>query len=222
MTTTIGKVLVFTLVIFSLAGLGMAAWLAADRRDWKAELPAVRKEIAQDLANRDLQERALRALLVEMNEGRRVIPWQTESPDGKKLDAPKLVPVFQARQEIDKWNNEVKDQLTAVAQLEGQITTLQGAISDAIDKTKTGLAEYKRLRQLITPDPGQNGQKAMRDLIAEQRAAQDAAEAEQEKIKPKLLLAREQVLSVQRRVQQQKQRLEELGKATGISARVRP
>jgi hypothetical protein len=222
--TLIGKVLVFTMVIISIAGLGMAAWLSADQRDWKGEHEALRKEIAAKLAAAERQRRILRALLVEITKGERLIPWEVEVQGGdpKRLAPPKMLPVMLARQEVEKLKSEIDGLTAKAAELQGQITNLQAGWNDAIAKTVSQLKEYQRLRQMILPDAGQEpGKKALRDLIAEQRADQKAAEGEQDKLRPNLLITQEQVQSLQRRLRQQQQRLMELEQVQ-VTARTGP
>jgi hypothetical protein len=206
MFTIIGKSLVFVIVALSLAGLGMSVWAAVDKRDWKKEREDILDEIAKRQYTMHLQRSSLIVLLDEINKGDRKMPW-----DPQTGATPESVnKTKQQIRDLTKTINERFDQHSKLAVAHGElITQLAKERQDYV----TAVAEHKTLRETIKPETPNT--KGFRELAADQRTAKEAAEVEQENIRPNVVNELVRVAQVKARLDELTARLKELQGAAG-------
>ncbi len=210
MITTVGKVLAFALVVMSFIGLGLALWLSLDRRDWRAEVDNLNKEIRQRQEDQAREEGNLRLILAEIQAGRRPMFWNIEA-DGAALK-PEPLAVSQARQQLvdmEQINKKLQDEVNKL-----QVDHLQliSRLRDQRARTEAALADQKRLREEIEAHKFDDQVRPFRDAIAEARKAKEGAEAQQEALRPGLVNALAELAIALKRSEQLNQRLAELKK----------
>ena len=212
--TVLGKIMAFVIVAVSLAALGVSLWLAVDARDWKAERDAIRNEIRQRREAQDRELRALYELLQEIDHGDRKMRWDSARHLGQ--DSSDAVTVREAREEIKKLEQENLDLFDEANRKSVTLSALIGDLDDARAETMAAIAEQRRLRDLIQPDPPDPNRPPLRDVIGNLRIAREAAEKEQDRVRPLLFNELVKVSLLDERQQQLRQRLAELqaGKST--------
>lgn len=212
--TLFGKLLVYLLVVMSLVGSGLALWVGVDHRNWNQEAEDLKKEIRKKLALQDEEEKTLRAVLGEIKEGKRQTEIQQIDPKDAK-QPPQLAPlktmsVAQARQEITKGEAELAGLAESVDQLfTAGIPGWLDRIKKARKETEAALTRQKELREAIE-QPKDPPQKSFRTLIEEAAQAKKKAEDEQEKLRPHLFQALEEVSVLAERREQLLKRVDEL------------
>jgi hypothetical protein len=210
MITTVGKVLSFVLIVLSLVAVGLALWVYLDHRDWKKEVEDLTKEIQDRRTNQEREEQLLRAVLAEVQAGNRQMPWSIDVGDGGGLAAPQMLAVNKAKAELvqaEEANKGLQDQ---VNQLQVQQITVIGRLKDQRGATERALAEQRRLREDIEAHNFDGQVRPFRDVIAESRKAKEAAEAQQEAIRPGLINALAELAVALKRNEQLNRRLEEI------------
>jgi len=116
--------------------------------------------------------------------------------------------------ELDKDINKLSDDKNTKVDTRN---SLLDEIKKQRDETEKALAEQKRLREVITPDPAaQPGAKSFRDRMDDYRTAKAAAEEQQEKIRPELDNERVRVsILLDRRAELEKRLAELKGQSGG-------
>lgn len=232
MTTLVGKILVFVLLFASLLTLGVSVWLATEgTRDLNSDLERFQTNKNEPVHARVLQLRAINAeysqridkarkeafalfrILNEKEKGTREMPWDIEA----QLFGGKLKSVTDTKRDISELDKEINklsdDKNTKV----DSRNALFDDIKKQRDETEKSIAEQKRLREIIAPDPAtQPGAKSFRDKLEDYRTAKQAAEDEQERIRPELFNESVRVSILLKRQDELRKRLDELkkGRAT--------
>jgi hypothetical protein len=235
MTTLIGKILVFVMVFASLVSVGVAIWLAMEEandipldlerfRTNKNEsvklqvlqLRAINEEYSRRAAKARLEALALARILNEKEKGTREMPWDIEA----QLFGGKLKSVAETKREVGepgKFEGELDKEIKKLSDEKNTKVDTRNALLDDIkkqrDETERALAEQKRLRELISPDPAaQPGAKSFRDRLEDYRLAKIAAEEQQERVRPELFNESVRVSNLIKRQDELKKRLDELKK----------
>jgi len=207
MLTVIGKNLVYVTVVFSLAGLGLSLWSAADPTDFKGELKKTQDEISRLKTAEAAEKEELKEALTTLAARTRKIP---RGPD--EIAANRDVTIADALKEVDQIDKDFKqifDQMQVdITSRISLINEMQSLRSKLQAEKETGNA----LRQIITPDPAQvnAGQRAFRDIIASLQVAKDEVERRTENMQPELYNAAIRLQSLQLRLDSLKKRAEEL------------
>jgi len=240
MMTVLGKAFVFLVVCLSLVTVGLAVWVAADtqgeianqRLRIRAEEPGIsdqqleqrsrlfwnekHKQIAQANYDRqaalDKQRGALIVLLDEIQKGSRQMPWDPETGAAPKSVVETKKQMQDLGVEINRLFNEQND-------LHVQLRGVVDELAKAHDDFKKAVAEHKSLREQIKPE--NPNQKGFRDLIDEHRAAKEAAEEGQERLKPDLVNELVRVQQIKLRLDELEARVKELKGKTSTSAKAK-
>lgn len=176
--TLIGKIMVFVILIVSVAGLGVAVWIALDYRDWKGELDAINQEILARERARQREEEALRALLNEINLGARQMPYDSEARLGDPSKA-KPMSVRQVKADNAKLEAENQKKLDEANALQIRLQTAIDLVKKARDETEESEKEQLRLREEITPDPAKEpNRQSFKVMVDEQRVVQKRSQDE--------------------------------------------
>ncbi len=184
MLTTIGKVFVFTMVIFSTLAVGVAMWAYADQTQYGEVRNQLGKEITDLYLQRDLEKQALNSLLAQIRLGDRAVPYDAEDPFAS--NKPKTVK--QTKEDITRLENETKEIYDNWNRQQVALTVLIRDLNAMREQTRDAFAEQKRLREIITPDPDKNpGARAMRDQVAAAMAAKQESERRFESLQPVLV-----------------------------------
>lgn len=175
--TILGKVMVFIILIVSVAGLGMSIWVAIDYRDWKGEVEALDKEIRARNEAMQREEHALRDLLTEINLGARTMPFDVETQLGDPGKTPKRV--RDAREDNKKLALENQRKLDEANALQVRLQTAIDLVKKARDETEEAEREQLRLREEITPDPQKEpNRQPFKVMIDEQKVNQKRSQDE--------------------------------------------
>lgn len=208
MLTIIGKILVFTTVIFSLVGLGLSIWSVADTTDFKGETDKVKAQISRYETAKFNEMEELRQVLTTYNSKVSRIP---RGPD--EIAANKDVTVAQA---LDQSATNDADWRKVYDAMQSDITA-RIALMDEMQKLRQKLQAEKEtgntLRTIITPEPAQvqQGQRAFRDTIASLQVATTEVERRTEAMQPDLYNTAIQLQTQQLRQEGLKGRAKELG-----------
>jgi len=213
MQTLFGKILIFAMVLISLGAVGIATWLTVDARDFAAENKAILQEYSNRVQRARMDGLALARAMHELEQGKREMPWDIEA----QLFGGKVKSVSETKRdlsELDKDINKLSDDKNTKVDTRN---SLLDEIKKQRDETEKALAEQKRLREVITPDPAaQPGAKSFRDRMADYRTAKAAAEEQQEKIRPELDNERVRVsILLDRRAELEKRLAELKGQSGG-------
>lgn len=207
MTTLFGKILVFAMTFISLAAVGIAGWLTVDSRDFAPENKAILQEYSNRVQRARMDGLALARTMQELEQGKREMPWDIEA----QLFGGKVKSVSETKRdlvELDKEINKLSDEKNTKVDTRN---SLLDEIKKQRDETEKALAEQKRLREVIAPDPAtQPGAKSFRDRMDDYRTAKAAAEEQQEKIRPDLFNESVRVSILLERQAELKKRLAEL------------
>jgi chromosome segregation ATPase len=213
MQTLFGKILIFAMVLISLGAVGIATWLTVDARDFAAENKAILQEYSNRVQRARMDGLALARAMHELEQGKREMPWDIEA----QLFGGKVKSVSETKRdlsELDKDINKLSDDKNTKVDTRN---SLLDEIKKQRDETEKALAEQKRLREVITPDPAaQPGAKSFRDRMDDYRTAKAAAEEQQEKIRPELDNERVRVsILLDRRAELEKRLAELKGQSGG-------
>jgi chromosome segregation ATPase len=208
MLTIIGKNLVFAVVIFSLAGLGLSLYSAADPTDFKGEFKKVQDEISRLKTAEHYEKEELKEVLNTLSSRTRKIP---RGPD--EIAGNKDVTITDALKEVD----DIEKKLKTIFDQQQQDVAARIALINEMQTLRAKLQQEKEtgntLRQIITPDPAQvnQGQRAFRDVIASLQVAKDEVERRTEAMQPDLYNAAIRLQSLQLRLASLQKRIAELG-----------
>jgi hypothetical protein len=215
MTTLFSKILVFAMVLISLGAVGVATWLAVDPRIFETENRAILQEYSNRVQRARMDGLALARTMHELEQGRREMPWDVEA----QLFGGKVKSVAETKRDLEELNKEINKASDDKNTLVDTRNSLLDEIKKQRDETEKALAEQKRLRELIAPDPAaQPGAKSFRDRMDDYRTAKAAAEDQQEKIRPELDNEAVRVSTLLARQAELKKRLEELQGKGGAGA----
>lgn len=182
--TILGKIMVFFILIVSVAGLGVSVWVAIDYRDWDGELKAINREI---LARRDArvkEELGLAALLNEINLGARTMPYDIEGQLADPGKAPKPLSVRETKAENQKLAAENQRKLDEANNLQIRLQTAIDLVKKARDESEEAQKEQLRLREEITPDPVKEpNRQSFKVMTDEQRVVQKRSNDEAQRYK---------------------------------------
>ncbi|HQR06232.1 MAG TPA: hypothetical protein PLN21_05395 [Gemmatales bacterium] len=208
MLTTIGKNLVYVIVILSITGLGISLWAVADRTDFKALSEQL---VAEDGQVRKAQaaERAQLELLLST-----VAARSTKIPRGPdEIAANKDMTIAKALEAADDLENEIKK---IAADLPVDIQARISLINDLQalrEKLRVEKETGNALRLIMTPDDARirQGQKSYRDTIAQLQVAKEEVEKRTEAMQPDMYNAAIRLQNLQQRFEGLKKRASELG-----------
>ncbi len=230
--TVLGKAMVFFTLIVSLTGLGVALWVAIDKRDWKGEWDALNREIVQLEIARQREEAALRDLLIEIKSGQRKMPWNPQTLLGAGDPNAEPPTVAAVRKEIQDLVAENQRKLDEANSLQTRLLSAIDLVTKARQETEAAQLEQTRLREEITPDPAKEPTKRpFKVLIEEQRVNQRRAVEESQRYRagvkedpenyPGEINELVNLAQLRKRNAELKQRLAELRGSSGASARAR-
>lgn len=208
MLTTIGKNLVYLIVILSITGLGISLWAVADRTDFDALSKQVGSEGALARRAQAVETAQLEALLAKVAARDTKI---ARGPDEIATNKDKTI--AEALTEADAIEKQLKD-IFAAQQVDIQarislINDLQALREKLRVEKETGNA----LRLIMTPDDARirEGQRSYRDTIAQLQVAKEEVEKRTDARQPEMYNAAIRLQNLQQRFEGLKKRASELG-----------
>jgi hypothetical protein len=208
MLTTIGKNLVYTIVILSITGLGISLWAVADRTDFDALSKQINAETAKARTAQATEIAQLEALLAKVAARDTKIP---RGPDEIATNKDKTI--AEALTEAEAIEKQLKD-IFAAQQVDIQARiSLINDLQALREKLRVEKETGNSLRLIMTPDDARirEGQRSYRDTIAQLQVAKEEVEKRTEAKQPEMYNAAIRLQNLQQRFEGLKKRASELG-----------
>lgn len=208
MLTTIGKNLVYLIVILSLTGLGVSLWAVADKTEYGPYTTQINNEIRRATAQKE-NERAQLKNILERYAARdtKIARGPDEIATNKdKTIAEALKEADDIEQQLKKIEGDKQVDIQARIALINEMQSLR-------DKLRQALETGNNLRLVMNPDEARarEGQRSYRDIIASLQVAKDEAEKRTEAMQPDLYNAAVRLQNLKLRLDGLKERAKELG-----------
>lgn len=208
MLTTIGKNLVYLIVILSITGLGISLWAVADRTDFDALSKQIDTETRKARTAQEAERTQLEALLAKVAARDTKI---ARGPD--EIAANKDKTIAEALADADTIEKQLK-QIFDAQQVD--ITARISLINDLQslrEKLKAEKETGNNLRLIMTPDDARarEGQRSYRDTIAQLQVAKEEVEKRTEAMQPDMYNAAIRLQNLKQRLEGLKKRAAELG-----------
>lgn len=208
MLTTIGKNLVYLIVILSITGLGISLWAVADRTDFDALSKQLQAEGKKAVDAQGAEIAQLQALLAKVGARDTKIP---RGPD--EIAANKDKTIAEALNEADAIEKQLKD-IFAAQQVDIQARiSLINDLQALREKLRVEKETGNSLRLIMTPDDARirEGQRSYRDTIAQLQVNKEEVEKRTEAMQPDMYNAAIRLQNLQQRFEGLKKRASELG-----------
>lgn len=208
MLTTIGKNLVYLIVILSITGLGVSLWAVADKTDFDAYSKQLNNEGKKALEAQALEIAQLQALLSKVAARDTKI---TRGPD--EIAANKDKTIAEALKDADDIEKQLK-QIVDAQQIDIQArNNLINELQSLRDKLRVEKETGNNLRLIMTPDDARTreGQRSYRDTIAQLQVAKEEVEKRTEAMQPDLYNAAIRLQNLQQRLKGLQDRAKQLG-----------
>ena len=208
MLTTIGKNMVYLIVILSITGLGVSLWAVADKTDYKILVPQLEAEGKRAATAQGAEIAQLKDLLT------RVAARDTKIARGPdEIVANKDKTIAEALKDADDLEKQLK-------KIEGDLPVdIQARISIINDlqalreKLRIEKETGNNLRLIMSPDDARarEGARSYRDIIASLQVARDETDKRTEAMQPDLYNAAIRLQNLRQRLDGLKKRAAELG-----------
>ncbi|MFT3878167.1 MAG: hypothetical protein QM703_00735 [Gemmatales bacterium] len=208
MLTTIGKNLVYLIVILSITGLGISLWAVADRTDFDALAKQLNSETATLRRAQATEMGQLEALLGKVAARDTKI---ARGPD--EIAANKDKTVAEALKDADDLEKQIK-KIDADLPADIQVRiNLVNELQSLRDKLRVEKETGNGLRLIMTPDDARarEGQRSYRDTISQLQVAKEEAEKRTDAMQPDMYNAAIRLQNLQQRFEGLKKRASELG-----------
>lgn len=208
MLTTIGKNLVYLIVIISITGLGISLWSVADKTDFTAYTKQIRDEGSKALTTRANEIAELRSLLDTIAKRETKI---ARGPD--EIASNKDVTISQALTQADDLEKELK-KIDDAQQVDIQARiSLINDMQSLREKLRLEKETGNNLRLVMNPDEARirEGYRSYRDIIASLQVAKDEVEKRTEAMQPDLYNAAIRLQNLKLRKEGLEKRASDLG-----------
>lgn len=208
MLTTIGKNMVYLIVMLSIAGLGVSLWAVADTTDYKILVPQLEAQGSRAVTAQGAEIAQLSYLLETVGTRTTKI---ARGPD--EIAANKDKTIAEALKDADDLEIQIKK---IDADLPVDIQARISLINDLQalrDKLRVEKETGNTLRLIMSPDDAliRQGARSYRDIIASLQVAKDEVEKRTEAMQPDLYNAAIRLQNLQQRLDGLKKRAAELG-----------
>lgn len=208
MLTTIGKNLVYLIVILSIAGLGVSLWAVADKTDYDALSKQIKAETQKTVNAQGAEIAQLQGLLAKVAARDTKIPRGPDeiATNKDKTIAEALTEASEKEQKLKEIFDAQQVDITARISLINELQSLREKLR--LEK-ETGNA----LRLIMSPDEAlaRQGQRSYRDIIASLQVAKEEVEKRTEAMQPDLYNAAIRLQNLQQRMKGLQERAKELG-----------
>lgn len=207
MLTTIGKSLVYFIVILSITGLGISLWAVADKTDFGAYTKKLGEEGTKAVTVQGNETAQLKELLAKYRARDTKI---ARGPD--EIASNKDLTIKQALEEADKLEGQLRQVFANQDDIQARIN-LVNDLQSLREKLRVEKETGNELRLVMNPDEARArlGQRSYRDIIASLQVAKDEAEKRTEAMQPDLYNSAIRLQNLQQRLKGLQERAKDLG-----------